>query len=377
MSLFSVLRTIWVIPFTKTTTDFGVYQRITKEVEGSHSPFFYGPLTSEIYTEMIREVGSDKKGIKVIRKVIDHMSANAHVPSLPLVQAIVKECINGRWPEALFKVLSYSQNKGVALGNSTWMDAITFYRYSLEFFNTGVKCIELALKNKATADWDLIELYVIKYFKHDMPNDAENLVKRIREEIPKQAKDEAERSKRVAEFVLRLLKGLLRLEEKNYATEYFREYLAAEKSSEDAIEVGFKYFEEAKNSTRALEFYRNIVKSEKFVYTPKFVASALRMSTEMGKDDAYIVTNLRDAILQNSDLASPFAINMIIISFGNKGDWEKLADFLLKVKANGLPMNKYTVPTVKKIIKECYVPMSKGKIVQLLEEIEGNMNLKS
>ena len=97
----------------------------------------------------------------------------------------------------------------------------------------------------------------------------------------------------------------------------------------------------------------------------------------MGKDDAYIVTNLRDAILQNSDLASPFAINMIIISFGNKGDWEKLADFLLKVKANGLPMNKYTVPTVKKIIKECYVPMSKGKIVQLLEEIEGNMNLKS
>jgi hypothetical protein len=43
------------------------------------------------------------------------MNAFQHTPSLELTQTIIEECITGKWPEALFKAVSYSQSKGVVL----------------------------------------------------------------------------------------------------------------------------------------------------------------------------------------------------------------------------------------------------------------------
>lgn len=368
MFLPTIIRTIWANPYMKNAPDFGTFKRISKEAEGKHSPFIYGPLSEKTYIALAEGVGNERPGIKIVRRILDHMNVNDHTPSNELLKVLVNESIKGKWPEILLRILQYSHRKGVTVDHAIWMDAISYYRYCLNFFETGLQCIELALKNNVRADWDLIELYANKYLKHEMVPPVELLVKNVKSAMVKQAKNTQDYPQRLFDFNQKFFKCLVRYEEEKKATQYLLEYAKDEKYSEVSIEMGFKHFEEVKDARNSGEFFKQVVAKEGFVYTPKFIAEALRMCSAMKGEASNIVLILRDVILADNLLSSPFSINMIIMNFGYTEDWDKLYQFLLKIKDSKMQINKFTVPTAKKVIAACKDSVMTKRINELVVE---------
>ena len=219
------------------------------------------------------------------------------------------------------------------------------------------------------AEWELIEWYVAKYLKHEIVKTPADLVEKMKAAIIKQNKNLNERQEKMATFCYKYVKCLLKFGESIPALEFFMKYLREEDMNEYAIDAGFKFFEEKKDPISAVSFFKEVVGKNGFVYSPKFVANALRMCTQFGVSGITIVESLKDAIFNNHELSSPFAINMIIVSYGNAESWDKLHEFVSKVKKSGYKVNKYTAPTIKKFTEKCYNPLYKGKIIEIANSL--------
>ena len=369
ITLVSILRTIWISPYTITKVDFGTFKRLTKpKKEGVHSPFFYGKLSDKNYLAIVENTGDEYFGIKLIRKVLDHMNAFQHTPSLELTQTIIEECITGKWPEALFKAVSYSQSKGVVLTSANWIEIISYYRYCLDYFQTGLDCLKLAFE-KNEPEWNLIEHYILKYLKHKMIDEAEDLFTKAREALEKKLKNSEDKSLKVSNLIIKYLKTLYPFNLQAYGLFNLINLAKTETLTEDSIEAGFKLFEEVKDTSNAVNFYKAVINKDGFFYSPRFIAAALRMCSQLGPKAIQIVDSLKDLILSNKDLGTPFSLNMIIVSYSNGDDWGKLTDFLNKAIKSQMTFNKYTLPTIQKMLERCLQPNQKNKILDLARKI--------
>lgn len=361
--MYSLLRNIIVSPYTKNDLDFGTYKRMTVERDGEHSPFFYGPMTDEIYLNLVNGAGNDKHGIKIIRRVLDHMYINNHTPSPVLVENIIDQCIAGKWPEALFKTVSYATNKKVSINPSVWGEVTAYFRFCLDYFESGLKIIDMAIKSNVF-DWEVIEPYIKKYLKHKMIKESDALFKKFKDSASKHYKKSEENSPKISNLVSKYLSALWNSSLSNHAYRYYLNYFQTENFSEDSIIIGFKYFEEAKRVTDGINFFRKVIEKDGFYYTPLFVAAALRMCVKFGNEGIFIVDILKDAIIVNNSLASPFSLNMIIVCYSYSENWIKLMDFMSRAINSKLNFNKYTLPTLQKLLEGCLEPGIKRKILE-------------
>lgn len=365
-----MLRTIWVAPYTTTTEDFGTFQRISKDQTAQHSTFFYGPLTDNIYKELARDTGSNRNGFRIIRRVLDHMNVYNFAPSKELSEILVKECIAGRWPRLLCKVIDYATKKEASLSHSQWISVITFLRYNKELFFEGAKLIDVALKRGAVPEWELFQPHVSKFTKHFMPNEATSLVKKARDAINRYYKSQEEKTAKICALTSKYLNCLVTFNEYDYAQEYLNNLIITENYGEDAIDVALKFFEDLKDPSRALNFFKTVINKEGFIYTSRFIVSSLRMCTHLGKGGIPIVNVIKEQMLAEAPLCSPFAINMVVVSYAYSEEWSMLYDFVGTCMANKVEFNRYTPATIRKVLEKCLEPQRKMRLMEMANKIE-------
>ncbi|OMJ90692.1 hypothetical protein SteCoe_6865 [Stentor coeruleus] len=370
INFYSMLRTIWIAPYTISNDDFGTFQRITKSKIDQHSPFFYGPLTDNIYRELALETGENRSGFRMIRKIVDHMSFHDFIPSKELSETLIKESIAGRWPRLLHTIVEYVTKKEVSISHSQWISIITFLRYNKDLFFEGAKLFDVALKYGAAPEWELFQPYVSKFSKHYMTGEAASLVKKARDGVNRYYKSQEEKTAKICSLTSKFLSCLMSFNEFDFAQEHLDSLIVSENYSEDSIEVALKFYEDLKDPQRALDFFNKVVNKDGFVYTSRFVVSTLKMCTHLGKGGMQIVNEIKDKILTELQLCSPFAINMIIVTYSYSEEWSIIHDFLSSCISSRVEFNRYTPATIRKTVEKCLEPLKKSKLLEIANKIE-------
>jgi hypothetical protein len=364
----SILRSIWSKPLTPADDDFGDIQRITKEGTIKHSPFIYGPLNNQIYCDLVQGVGDVETGVRLIRRVLDHMAHYNHIPSQDLVMHLVEECISGKWPRALYTVITYSCKQNATIPHRVWVTVLNYYRYNQEFFYRIQEILSLALKNGANPCFELIHLYIDKFFmsidRPDANDDLshELLLKMIKDAIITNSSTPEEKSEKLSNFTTNYLKFLISIREVKEAHKMVMKILEEENYSLESIEVCFKAQEELKDSFKALRLYKMITAHPNFVYTPKIIVAILRMCSVLGESALEIITEIQDLIVKDKKLCTPFAVNTIIIAYSVTKKWDNVVDFMSNVFHNNVEFNRYTGPTIRKMIENCHDNYLKAKL---------------
>ena len=202
-----------------------------------------------------------------------------------------------------------------------------------------------------------------------MIDEAEDLFTKAREALEKKLKNSEDKSLKVSNLIIKYLKTLYPFNLQAYGLFNLINLAKTETLTEDSIEAGFKLFEEVKDASNAVNFYKAVINKDGFFYSPRFIAAALRMCSQLGPKAIQIVDSLKDLILSNKDLGTPFSLNMIIVSYSNGDDWGKLTDFLNKAIKSQMTFNKYTLPTIQKMLERCLQPNQKNKILDLARKI--------
>ena len=372
----TLVRTVWIQPLTKTSVDFGEFKRITKDQVGQHSPFIYGPLADSLYQDLALAVGNEKVGIRLIRRVLDHMAAHNHTPTKELVQILIEECILGKWPRALFTTITYTAKKDVSLPHKVWVSVLNYFRFNQDFCNRHIEVLDIAFKHGALPTFDTIQLYISRSLNlldqgiNDNTSSPTMLIDKLKEQIQQVYQIPVERSEKICDLSLKYSKYLISIDEIKIANEYINNFLEQESFSLDAIETTFKFHEELKDSFKALKVYRKIVNSPSFIHTPKIIVAILRMCSVIGEPSFDIVKSIEDLILTDKKLCTPFAINTIIISYAMSTKWDNIMDFMSKCLPLDMTFNKYTGPTIRKLCGECPDLMIKSKLMEQAAKVD-------
>ena len=368
------LRTIWISPFTEVSEDFGEFRRITKDETTKVSPFFCGHFNDVMYTSLIKGAGGVKTGVKIIRKVVDHIAAQQHLPGGELSQAIVDECIAGKWPNTMLVFLKYCHGKQVKVPLEVWSSAIRNLRFTNGYFDSAMECVDLAIENQKTPSWNLIEPLVNKYLKHEMNKEAEELVQKVKNAFPKSLKIGASSKEEVSKFNASLyqnyLEALVNNNQKTKAIKIAEQFIENNPKTEETVMLGFDFYEKLGDSSQGKEYYNQVISDKKIQFTAKMVAGALKMALKLGKDATTITEEQETVVFTRKDLYTPFATNLIIMTYGKYRQWDKLLRVLQRLRDSDFRVNKFAKPAVDKQIKRCLEPLFKRKMNEALSAIK-------
>ncbi|CAG9334132.1 unnamed protein product [Blepharisma stoltei] len=373
----SIFRTILISSISENKGYFGKFQRITKNEEGEFNPFFYGEFSEEFCKNMIKGIGKTAPGVRVIRRVIDHLAAYDIEPSTELVNLIVEESVQGRWPKVLLTTLEYAVKKRTKIPLETWSKAIKFFRFCSEHFDKASICINLAIKTGVDPDYDLIEPLVAKNLKHGRIEEAKDLVSMLRKEILNRNRVNAilvreEQAKKTVEVMKKFINTLLDARKPKPAHEYYDEYIRDPYTNKisESYEIGFKLYQDIGDVRDGIWLYEFIKEDKKFEWNQKLVTSLLKMVNEFGKPALEAAIDKAQQIFVNKELYSTFALNLLITYFGRHEVWDQLQAIVLKLLETKSEVNKYTKLTLERQIEKCLNPAYKRQILDKVKLIE-------
>lgn len=376
----SIIRTIWINPLSETSLDFGEFKRLVKDETSKHSPFVYGPLSEEVYLWLVNGIGIEKVGIKLVRRVLDHMSLHNHAPSLELVQSIIDECITGKWPNTLFVAIKYFASKNIKLDHKLWVSIVNFFRFNQEYCFRLFEVLDVAFKHGASPSFDIIQIYIKKSQNladqkiQTSITKPTTLLNKLKEQINIVYPSSYDRSEKYSELMYKYCVYLITLKEKKLAYETMNKYLEEQNFSLDSIEAALKFHEELKDSFKAMKTHKIIVSSPGFIYTPKIIVAMLRMCSVFGEPFFGIVDEIIEIVLNDKRLCTPFAVNAIVVCCSVSLKWNELSDILGKFLKVENAFNKYSAPTIKKFCLECDNPYMRGRIMEQVSLIENKLN---
>lgn len=380
ISFASIIRSIWIRPISETSLDFGEFHRLVKDETAKHSPFIYGPLNEEIYLWLASGIGIEKVGVKLIKRILDHMSIHNHTPSLELAQCIIDECITGKWPNTLFSALKYFSVKELKFHHKVWVSIVNYFRFNKVYCFKYFEILDMAFKHGALPTFDIMQIYIKKSQNLADQKIVTSITKpitllnKLKEQIDIEYPSTIQRSEKYSELVYKFCLYLISINEKRMAYDQMNSFLNEQNFSFDSIEVALKFHEELKDSFKAMKTHKAIVTHPQFVYTPKIVVAMLRMCSVFGEPFYGVVDEIIEQVLVDKKLCTPFAVNTIIVCCSVSMKWNELSDYLTKFMKIENAFNKYTAPTLKKFIMECDNPSMRSKIMEQVSLIENKVN---
>lgn len=372
-----LLRSILIHPVTEVKASYGKYKRISKDMEVDYSPFFYGPFTDTTYLSLVKGAGSAENGIRVIRRVVDHMASFNYVPSPELVDVVVKECIEGAWPRALLSFVEYSMGKKVNILESTWCEIIQFYRSTYGYFEEATQLLQKALDSGVEPSFNLGKPIIKKYLKHKLIADAERYFKLLKEYSTKkitthdQTQFKAQYAERIGKLYADYLNYILEIDLVLESQQIYQDYLSENAVKIDiALEACAKFIERLNSSEDGKKFVNLVISDEKVVRSPKLIASTLRLCLKLGKEGVTMAEEIKKMIDIDRGLYSAVTGNIFIMIYGKAQMWSELNRYIRKLNDEGFYLNKFTKNTLVRQIDSCYDPVLREE----LEKYMKNMN---
>jgi hypothetical protein len=372
-----MLRSIFVSPKTTPLTDFGKFYRVTKDLEAPYSPFFYGSLDNATYMSMVDSIGKVPTGVKVLRRIIDHIAAFKHRPSNELADLVVTQCIDGLWPRTLLAFLDYLKTEEIPVNTEIWGNSIRFVKDLNGYSAYAVELVDMAIQSKASLEWKLVNSLAEKLLSQQNTDEISNFYLKIKEAIPEAIKveDAKERETQILKQQTKLFADFLQFWLNNDCFETAIDLLEVHTENEgflsEAIyEIAFSIVSRTGSASKFKLYYSTFKANVDLKINTRIIASMLKAAISIGVEGTRVIYELQELMMaEDCALYSAYSANLLLKALGKIEDWAGIEKLMSTVLSKGLTMNASTKAILESCLNSCFDLQHKTQLRELYSRV--------